>query len=225
MKPLHLIITADGSHTIQIGDTDLSYHSVHGSIQESKTVFITAGLHYVVKNKINSPIRVLEIGFGSGLNAIMTLMEAENLSYNIHYDTIEAFPIDIEMVKALNYTEQLKLTKTQELSFIAMHSLEDNKNLDLNNFKFRKHITTFEAIKLESNYYDVIYFDAFSPNAQPELWTLDIFSKMYDCLVQDGVLTTYCAKGQVKRTMKAAGFTLQSLPGPIGKREMTRAHK
>jgi len=219
-----LVTTSDGSHTLFIKELDEHYHSIHGALQESMHVFINAGL--IEAEKKFDTINLLEIGFGTGLNCLLTYF---NHHKPIKYAGIEAFPVEESILGKLNYTEWLNYRDSQN-TFNNIHAAEWNKPVQLN--------ADFELIKLDSKIEDIastslqifdkpnlIFFDAFAPSAQPELWTKDIFEMLYKIMCNDGILVTYCAKGEVKRNMKAAGFKVEPLPGPKGKREMTRAIK
>ena len=220
-------ITADGSHTLYVEALDETYHSKHGAIQEAVHVFIEAGLKHLDKTQIN----VLEIGFGTGLNAFLTLLEAEKTYFDklsmtkINYTGIEAFPLEQEIIEELNYTAELKSTDKEKQLFKQLHKVEwEGHQKITDNFSLNK--TKVELNQFEtSEQFDVIYFDAFGPRVQPEMWTETIFKNLYSCLADGGILVTYCAKGSVKRTLKAVGFEVESLPGPPGTREMTRAIK
>ena len=221
MDKKEIKITADGSHTLFIPSLDETYHSSHGAIQESMHVFIDAGL----KSIKNKEIKVLEIGFGTGLNAFLTLLEVNKSETRIDYTSLEAFPLEMSLVKQLNYTSELKLEGHFVALYNRLHEVEwESVQHVSNEFKLKKlkiKLDRFEA----SEKFDVIYFDAFSPQVQPEMWTVNVFEKMYNCLNNNSVLVTYCAKGIVKRALKEVGFKIESIPGPPGKREMTRAHK
>jgi tRNA U34 5-methylaminomethyl-2-thiouridine-forming methyltransferase MnmC len=221
---MKLIETSDGSHTIQSDAFQATYHSTHGSIQESKIVFIDAGLHHFTSSQKES-ISILEIGFGTGLNAFMTYLEAKNHSTNINYDTYELHPIGTEIAEKLNYPTMLN-AETEKDFFQSLHSKKNIKKAfcDKYHFNFTLFIDNFELQDF-SSIYDIIYFDAFAPNVQPQLWQEDFLKKMYDALNDGGILVTYCAQGAFKRALKAVGFEVEALPGPKGKREMTRAVK
>lgn len=220
IKKTHL--TEDGSHTFYVEALDEYYHSIHGAIQESNTVFINAGLKAIDKTEIN----IFEMGFGTGLNAFMTFLEAQQNKLKINYYTIEAYPISLEEAKLLNYHEELNAETEREI-FLKMHDCPWNESIKISeNFilhKIKKEIENLKSNDLPT--VDLIYFDAFAPSAQPQLWEKGILKLMHDILKQNGLLTTYCAKGVFKRTLKEVGFEVESLPGPIGKREMTRAIK
>ena len=223
-----LIITKDGSHTVSIPEMNVSYHSLHGAIQESGHVFINQGLRFFQNYNAAAEIHVLEMGFGTGLNALLSLMEAgSNLS--IHYTAIELFPLTIGEAKTLNYCEQLKREDLLP-SFEKMHQCEWERDVAINPF-FAIHKLQLSLLNIKnSNFFhnsslrpDIIYFDAFAPAAQPELWTKEVFEMLYAILKDNGILVTYCSKGVVRRAMQAAGFVVEKVPGPPGKREIVRA--
>ncbi|WP_318344572.1 tRNA (5-methylaminomethyl-2-thiouridine)(34)-methyltransferase MnmD [Flagellimonas baculiformis] len=215
-----IIRTADGSKTIQIEDWDEQYHSKHGAVQEAYHVFITHGLRLFADRKIN----LLEIGFGTGLNALITLLEAPKLNLEIDYVGVEAFPVSMEEVTELGYCTQLGCAEKQA-EFQRMHETSWEEPFSITDgFVLTKQKKDFFQVD-DKNLFNLIYFDAFGARVQPELWTEQIFSKMYDALQQQGVLVTYAAKGSVRRAMQAVGFTVERLPGPPGKREMLRATK
>jgi len=214
-------ITADGSHTLYVPNLDETYHSSHGAIQEAMHVFINAGLNFINK----SDLKVLEIGFGTGLNAFLTLLEASKRSRNIKYTSLEAYPLDQEIISQLNYTEELNSTPKEIELFNELHQVEwESYQQITEQFRLSKKQVKLSEFK-PTEQFDVIYFDAFGPRVQPNMWTVPIFEAMYKCLAKDGVLVTYCAKGSVKRALKEVGFEIEALPGPPGKREMTRAIK
>jgi len=216
-----LKITADGSHTIFVEELNETYHSKHGAIREAVHVFIQAGLNHLNQSKI----KVLEIGFGTGLNVFLTLLESCKRGITVDYTSLEAFPLENKIISQLNYTTELGASGKEIEWFRLLHGVEwESAKRITEGFSLNKLKTTlinFETIEQ----YDLIFFDAFGPKVQPEMWSEAIFEKMYKCLAKDGVLVTYCAKGSVKRGLKSVGFTIESLPGPPGKREMTRALK
>lgn len=214
--------TQDGSHSVFSETYGVSYHSKYGAIQESQHVFIEAGLFYKMTGQQN--LAVLEVGLGTGLNAFMTLLEAEKRGLSVTYTAVEAFPLSLEEARQLNYPSLLnagdwrdRLEAIHECAWEKVHSLTPN-------FQFKKLRQQFESLNFIESF-DVIYFDAFAPSAQPELWESAVMEIMYRALRPEGVLTTYCAKGSVKRTLRALGFEIEALPGPPGKREMTRGIK
>lgn len=220
--PMPLVITQDGSHSILSERYGVTYHSRFGAITESAHVFIAAGLRY--KAVVQREISILETGFGTGLNAFMTWLEAERRNLIIRYTGLETFPVSVEEARALNYPAGLGCPD-RESDFLALHTSEwDKSHLFSEHFTFeKKHVRIQDFVEPES--VDLIYFDAFAPQAQPELWTEEVFARMYRSLKPDGVLVTYCAQGHFKRTLKKTGFLVERLQGPPGKREMTRALK
>ncbi|WP_299336049.1 tRNA (5-methylaminomethyl-2-thiouridine)(34)-methyltransferase MnmD [uncultured Psychroserpens sp.] len=218
-----IITTADGSKTIQIEDWNEQYHSVHGAIQEASHVYIKHGLlFFISENKPHDPISILEIGFGTGLNALLTLLKSEELKLPMSYVGVEAFPVSSEELNQLNYTSELNI---DSLYFQQLHQPSWEEVHQISNlFQLTKQQKFFKDIS-EENAYDIIYFDAFGARVQPELWTEDIFRLMHRALRQNGVLTTYAAIGSVRRILQSLGFEVQRLEGPPGKRHMIRAIK
>ena len=218
------VITKDGSHTISVPDMNVTYHSVHGAIQESEHVFIKAGLLDSGIFDYTGVHQVLEIGFGTGLNTLLTLIEADKHKNRIYYTAIEPFPLDESIIMQLNYCEQLNLPHYQRL-IEKMHQCDWEEMYEITeHFRLTKHKTSLQEFSTGESF-SIIYYDAFAPNAQPELWTETVFEKLYNLLLPEGILVTYCSKGAVQRAMKAAGFTIEKIPGPPGKREMIRAVK
>jgi len=215
-----IIITADGSHSISVPEMNVTYHSIHGAIQESLHVYINAGFRSDYLSH-SEQCRILEVGFGTGLNALLTAMEAEKTATSIYYVALEPFPLNEDQASALNYCEILR-RKDLQSDFMRMHQSAWNKSLVVTgNLLMHKSNSTLQEFDHKTKF-DLIYFDAFAPNAQPELWTNEIFEKMFSMLKPGGILVTYCSKGDVRRAMQAAGFTVEKLPGPNGKREMIR---
>ncbi len=237
-----IVITADGSSTIHLPEWDEQYHSKHGAIQEAYHVFIKHGLHYFCNSEQSEEsqrkkidvtsssvekyhnISILEIGFGTGLNAFITLLEAKKLKISVDYFGVEAYPVLMDEINQLNYSEELNIedksslfNKLHEVSWEEFHKVTSH-------FSLAKQKRFFSEIK-EENCYNIIYFDAFGARVQPELWTESIFQKMYSALKIKGILVTYSAKGSVRRAMETVGFKVERLPGPPGKREMLRATK
>ncbi|RAU84090.1 tRNA (5-methylaminomethyl-2-thiouridine)(34)-methyltransferase MnmD [Pontibacter arcticus] len=222
---MHLEIrqTKDGSNTLYLPDLNEHYHSVHGALQESQHVFIKHGLEHVLSSK--KDIKILEVGFGTGLNAILTFPCALARQSFIQYDTLEKFPLPMDVIAQLSY-EKLILNPELLDAFNQMHLAPWNEPVELiPYFTLQKINETLEEFCPPDSYYDIVYFDAFAPDKQPELWTDDIFAKLYKAIRPGGLLVTYCAKGSFKRSLKAAGFEVEALPGPPGKREMTRGNK
>lgn len=213
-----IITTLDGSTTILLVDWEECYHSKNGAIQEAYHVFIKNGLN-LIKDK---SVAILEIGFGTGLNALVTLLEASKNNLNIHYTGVEAYPVSLEEALAMNYATQLNIDNAD---FIALHECKwERSNAISPSFELTKRQQFFNQIN-DVNQFDLIYFDAFGYQYQPELWSTEIFQKMYTALKEEGVLVTYAARGAVKRSMKEVGFTVAKVEGPPGKREMMIAFK
>lgn len=214
--------TGDGSKTIHLPQWNEHYHSKHGAIQEALHVFIQEGLSHFRTTYPNEPIQLLEIGFGTGLNALLTWNETNKNSFKVRYEGVEAYPVSKEEVSQLNYSEQAGIP---ESVFCSMHEGPWEMDFALDDhFTLHKTNKRFEALNYDA-LFNLIYFDAFGARVQPELWTEAIFQKMYDALKTPGVLVTYAAKGSVRRAMQAVGFHVERLPGPPGKREMLRATK
>lgn len=212
-----ILITSDGSTTINLPDWGEQYHSKNGSIVETHHVFIDSGLRQVTADEI----AILEIGFGTGLNGFITYLEAEK---PIDYVGVEAYPVTLEEVEKMNFISVLDVPN-ETVIFNKMHSVSwEEKHKISDDFKLTKRKQLIEEIE-DKDAFNLIYFDAFGARVQPELWTEAIFERMFAALKQDGILVTYSAKGSVRRAMQAVGFTVERLPGPPGKREMLRARK
>ncbi|MDO4230318.1 MAG: tRNA (5-methylaminomethyl-2-thiouridine)(34)-methyltransferase MnmD [Capnocytophaga sp.] len=215
-----IIKTSDGSTTLQITEWNECYHSKHGAIQEALHVFIKNGLYLFD----NQNVSILEIGFGTGLNTLITFIEHSKLGLKVHYQTVEAYPLLWEEVQQMNYCKELKMNNLNSI-FEKIHLSNWNENIQLSDtFILTKRQQFFEQID-DENQFDLIYFDAFGARVQPELWEENIFQKMYKSLNFNGYLVTYSAKGSVQRAMKTCGFQVEKLQGPPGKREMLRAKK
>jgi len=211
------VITKDGSHTLFNERAGEHYHSVYGAVQESKHIFIHAGLDFFRPRP--KMLSVLEIGFGTGLNGLLTLQWAEEHHQPVQYTAIEAFPLGEILVKKLNYCAILHRKPS---CFVQMHEAQERKQISPEFSALVLH-EKLQSYLPESHRFQVIFFDAFSPESQPEMWTEKVFVKLHKALVPDGILVTYSCKGTVKRALKAAGFSLEKLPGPPGKREFLRA--
>lgn len=217
-----LLTTGDGSITIHLPDWDEHYHSIHGAIAEAEHVFLKAGLDYCVSENKYKAISILEIGFGTGLNAFLTVSEIEKLKISCDYIGVEAYPVSSTEVSLLNYPEKTKIPRAL---FEQLHTAPWEQKTEINSrFSLTKRKQFFSEIS-EKNSIHLIYFDAFGARVQPELWTEAIFGIMHKALTNKGVLVTYAAKGSVRRAMQSVGFTVSRLPGPPGKREMLRAVK
>jgi tRNA U34 5-methylaminomethyl-2-thiouridine-forming methyltransferase MnmC len=216
-----IIITQDGSSSIYIPELDETYHSKFGAIQEAKHVFIKNGLDLFADG---SEISILEIGFGTGLNALITMLEAENRNLKINYVGVEAYPITLDEILQLNYLEQLEFPE-KNVEFEKMHATNWEEEIEINsNFTLTKRKQFFKDIT-DENAFDLIYFDAFGFTVQPELWNEAIFEIMFKSLKNKGILTTYACRTSIKKAMQHAGFQTLKLPGAPGKREMLRALK
>ena len=218
--------TADGSYTLYVPELDEHYHSVKGALTESQHIFIEMGLKH---SPVPEP-RILEIGLGTGLNAFLTLLPAEESRRKVHYTGIERYPLAEETLRQLDYPRLIG--QEHEADYYAIHRAPWNTETDLSPWftlhKVEGDFTRFFGPTTEepATRYDIIYFDAFAPEKQPEMWEQSLFDRLYQALNPGGILTTYCAKGIVRRMLQAAGFTVERLPGPPGgKREILRANK
>jgi len=214
-----IILTEDGSHTLFVPELSEHYHSIHGAVQESQFIFINSGLKYTDL----SPVRIFEAGFGTGLNAYLTAIESSSANRKIYYTSIEKYPLPSEIIVRLNYSGLFPGTEARLFSNI--HSCPWNIPVEITN--------TFTLTKIEGDLtnaepegcYDLIYFDAFGPDKQPQMWTGEVFEKISAITETGGVFVTYSAKGRVQRSLKKAGFNVSLLPGPPGKRQIIRAVK
>lgn len=215
-----LVVTADGSHTLLNQALNVHYHSIHGALQESLHIFIDLGLREAFKEykPENGSVLIFEMGFGTGLNALLTWLEAEKSQIPVHYVAVEAFPVAIQQHQLLNYGGVLN---TAHFSQLFEASWGEKVQISPY-FSLEKHHTTLQSFQTSWRF-DAVYYDAFAPSAQPELWTQDIFEKLAQWLKQGSNLTTYCSKGYVQRNLKAAGFEIQKHPGPGRKREVLKA--
>lgn len=215
-----IIQTKDGSTSILLPDWNETYHSKFGAIQEAKHVFIKNGLSLFEGKSVS----ILEIGFGTGLNAFITYLEAKSANQKIDYTGVEAYPVSEEDALKMNYVSELGAKSSEEI-FLKMHKTDWNEKVILDgNFTLEKQNIKFQEIA-DENKYDLIYFDAFGFRVQPELWSLEIFQIMFKALKPNGVLVTYACRSSIKNAMKDSGFTVEKLNGPPGKREMLRASK
>ncbi len=212
--------TADGSYTLYVPELDEHYHSVKGALTESEHIFIRMGFNHC---QVAEP-RILEIGLGTGLNCFLTYLTSEQNGRPVHYTGIERYPLGEEIIRQLDYPHLIG--KGHEAELLNIHRAEWGKDVQLSPF--------FTLHKIEGDFttypfqekYELVYFDAFAPEKQPEMWSQSLFDTLYRLLNEGGILTTYCAKGVVRRMLQAAGFTVERLPGPPGgKREILRATK
>lgn len=219
---LQVITTKDGSVSLLNSELNETYHSIHGARQESMHVFIQEGLKFFSDQYKKNPVRILEIGFGTGLNALLTAVYASQHSIGIEYSTIEAFPINESLWQQLNYAQS---PAEDEIFYKLHHEPWEQWTEIIPGFMFKKINTTLQLASFDHHYFDLVYFDAFAPNKQPDMWTLPMLQKNIDALASNGAFVTYCAKGQLKRDLASLGTTVQTLQGPPGKREMIRAIK
>lgn len=216
-----LLYTEDGSHTILNKELNVTYHSIHGAVQESKHIYIESGLNYVLQKY--ETLNILEVGFGSGLNTLLTYKENLKDKNTWTYQTIEKFPLSRETFALLNYGE----SETAEIKkvFNQLHTLEWNKVHPISDsFYFTKYLIDVNSYAPE-NPIHLVYYDAFAPDTTKEMWNKEIFEKLFKAMVPGACLLTFCAKGDIKRLLKTCGFKVEALPGPKGKREITRAIK
>lgn len=218
-----LQITSDGSQTIYMEELDETYHSSHGAIQEARHVFIQNGIVEFFQD--NNELSIFEMGFGTGLNALLTQIHAEETKKKISYFGIEAYPVEDDLLQKINYVEQIG--EVAKMPFKQIHAARWDEMISISPYfeLFKIHEKIEKLSKEFDGKMDLIYYDAFGPRAQSAMWEPTILSRMYELLKDKGVLVTYCAKGQVKRDLRDLGFEVKSLPGPPGKREMTAAIK
>ncbi len=222
MQSLRIISTDDGSSSVLNTRLNETYHSTHGAIQESQYIFIERGLDFAVQSQKLDQVNILEIGFGTGLNALLSLHYAAANAKNIYFETLEAYPLSESVWKELNYP-----TKTKDKSgFRKIHlaNWEDVSNLSVH-FSILKREGLLQEVLFPETHFDVVFFDAFAPNTQPELWEKEMLKKVVDALKPSGVFITYCAKGQLRRDLVDLGLEVDRLPGPPGKREIIRGIK
>jgi len=220
---VNLVETGDGSHTLYSGHFNEHYHSVHGAVQESRHVFIEAGLRKACESR--NEINLLEIGFGTGLNALLSCIKALQDGLFINYYSIEPYPLPENVWTALNYGRVINFDKAGELyQKICSESWNEQAKI-ISGFNLTKSLGCFMELDITPGYYHLVYDDAFSPEVQPEMWTVDVFRKLFHGMAPGGILVTYCCKGIVKQALRSAGFRIERLPGPPGKREMIRAFK
>lgn len=228
-----LLKTGDGSYTLHIPEWDEQYHSKHGALAEALHVFIKEGLQFWPTKNSTSELSILEIGFGTGLNCMLTYLEAKQTDFSIDYTGVEAFPLSLQEAESLQYPSVLsefypdKVIGHSEIEsvFSKIHQTLWEEGVKISEqFHLTKQKKSFSEINDEAKF-NLIYFDAFGIRVQPELWTEAIFEKMFKALKPNGVLVTYAANGNARRAMQNVGFSVERLPGPPGKREMLRATK
>lgn len=222
-KEIEIIITEDGSSSLRRKDLGEGYHSSHGAIAESMHIFINSALNYYKDlNPNQNRINILEIGFGTGLNALLSLSYCQENNIEIYYQSVEKYPLSYDIISKLNYGI---LVSNQE-DFLKLHNTYWQKEEKIGeNFILEKIEGNGEDLDYKEDFFDIIYFDAFAPQFEENLWRERMFAKLYTSLKQGGILSTYCCKGDVKRALKSSGFKIEKLPGPKGKREILRAIK
>lgn len=221
-EALQIVQTDDGSSTVFVPFLNEHYHSRYGALAESLHIFIHEGFNSLGKRQV---VSVFEVGFGTGLNALLTCMEAERQSIQVIYHTVEKYPLDKEIIRKLNYPDMICETGLTEHVFSGIHQAAWGRTVPITpRFTLLKVKADF-AVFQPDYHYDLVYFDAFAPEKQPEMWRPEHFTRIYKKMNYKGVLVTYCVKGQVKRDLREAGFIVEVLPGPPGKRHMTRARK
>lgn len=233
MSEPQLIMTEDGSHSLWMPELQEAYHSTHGAIQESEHVFIRHGLLHWFNHETKSNINILEVGLGTGLNALLTYLASLTKRVQIAYTGLEPYPIPDTHVRRLNYTTQLtqqasnsSVRKDLQAIFERLHQgTATTFRRITTNFSFKGHYGTLQAFSAPLDTFDMVYFDAFSPNKQPTMWSMGVFQKVYQMMKCRGILITYCAQGKLKRCLKQLGMHVETLPGPPGKKEMIRARK
>lgn len=214
-----IITTSDGSHTIFVPELNEHYHSIHGAVQESDLVYIKNGLGFCNAD----PLHIFEVGFGTGLNTLMTAISNYNKERIVYYTSIEKYPLPESVINKLNYHSFSGAVG--KLVFNNIHRSEWGKSEKISdNFYLKKLKCDLVTDKLEGEY-NLIYFDAFGPDKQPDMWTTEVFEKISEITTKGGIFVTYSAKGEVKRLLRSTGFKVSLLPGPPGKREMIRAIK
>jgi len=215
------IITEDGSHTIYLPEIDEHYHSVHGAIQESLHIYIDAGLLQTTKKTIN----ILEIGFGTGLNAYLTHCYARQNNISVNYFSLEKYPLTKTEYSGLNYSMNI-FPEFSDI-FEQMHQADWNTEVEISpQFTLQKMHSDLLSFSFDTeSKFDLVYYDAFAPGKQPEMWTDEILQKVAATVKKDGLIVTYCAKGTVRRAFASAGFLMERIPGPVGKKEILRGKK
>jgi len=224
MSEKQLLITEDGSHTLYIPELDETYHSAYGAIQESNYVFITQGLDYFKRQERAKRIKIFEVGFGTGLNALLSLIYVKSHHIDISYQSIEAFPVNQRDINMLNYPDLISDELALEMFKLIHSSSWEIWNEISPGFLLKETNDLIQDFKPEERF-DLCFFDAFAPSKQPEIWDKEILEEIYVGLTDRGVFVTYCAKGQLKRDLKNIGFEIETLSGPPGKMEMVRAIK
>lgn len=225
-RELRLIKTDDGSASLFVPELNETYHSTHGALSESRHVFIDKGLaHWQHLHPQAEEVCILEVGFGTGLNALLSYQYAKQQRMKIRYISLEPYPVPMQVAQELKYGDMLQEEGMQD-AFLQLHAAAWNEEVSIaHNFKLEKRKTTLEEFPPAPTLADVVFFDAFAPSKQPELWSLPLLQVVEEAMRAGAVFTTYCAKGQLKRDLKTVGLTVETLPGAPGKKEMVRAVK
>ena len=218
-----IITTEDGSHSIRNVAMDETYHSIHGARQESTHVFINNGLDYFASTNNKEEIKILEVGFGTGLNALLALQYADKSNRKISFKTIEAYPLSESVWNQLNYGDQLEQSKKH---FTLLHTAKWGGPVSITPFfSIEKIKSDLQLVTLREKEYDLVFYDAFAPSKQPEMWEFPLIEKVVKAMNDGAVFVTYSAKGQLKRDLRALDLLVESPPGPPGKLQMVRATK
>jgi tRNA U34 5-methylaminomethyl-2-thiouridine-forming methyltransferase MnmC len=228
-----LILTRDGSHSLWAPELDETYHSTHGAIQESRHVFIRHGLLHWLNSQAQCNVNILEVGLGTGLNALLTYLALLTKRVKTTYTGLEPYPMPWAYMQHFNYTTQLTQHKIYpttykklQTTFKQLHQEAATSFCQLSDyFLFQQQNCPLQAFSAPPNSFDIVYFDAFSPNKQPNMWSVDLLQKVYHMMKRHGIMVTYCAQGKFRRHLKQLGMRVETLPGPPGKKEMTRAWK
>ncbi len=224
MYQKRIIKSDDGSHTIELIDQNEQYHSTHGAIQESEHVYIQHGLKRISTQ--NKTINILEVGMGTGLNVLLTYRYAIEHGLRINYTAVEAYPLEKTIWNQLNYSKLTDVNNSLSAIYNQIHESEWDKEIQFSDhFTFHKIDQKIQDVSLKEAYYDVVYHDAFNPDLEPDLWSEELFGKIYKSMKANSLLTTYSTKGIIKRALKSCGFIIQKKPGPPGKREILNAVK
>lgn len=226
MGDVRVITTEDGSHSLYVPHLHETYHSSFGAVTESEHIFIGAGLDFYLHSRpVHKRADIFELGFGTGLNALLTYRYALDHQISLTYSSVESDPLPPEFALKLNYPQHLSFDGGGDV-FRALHeSLWDREVMLSGFFSLKKIRQRIEVVSVRPETADVVYFDAFAPGVQPDIWSRDILAGMFERLREGGILVTYCAQGQFRRDLKAVGFRVEKLPGPPGKKEIVRAVK
>ena len=220
---LKIIKTSDGSHTIYDESLNETYHSIHGSINESNHVYVNAGLKQFIYESRKKHVNILEVGFGTGLNFLLLYDFLKKRNIKVDYHTIEPNPLNDSVLEKLNFS---KIIGSVDEIFKIIHKSKTDELVEIDKkITFLKSVDTIENIKLKERKYDIIFFDAFAPSKQPDIWSYNNLNKIHSSMGEDSILVTYCSSGKFKKTLHDLGFKVEVLDGPKGKKEMVRVRK